>query len=304
MTIHAGVIVLRMTLLPPFISPSFPRNHLSLTNRDASFSHLNASWFTADIFNPPAEEITQILEALASLPCQMGNIAAIGQDLMVKRSRATSTEAMAMIYIQRMTSIPVPTVRFCFQHADQTYIVMDRIKGQSLDKCLPGMTVEEMRNVAHQLARFVSQLRALDPGRPMGSWPSGPYDNLLFDPPPLQAFHHMKEFHSYWIWRLGPWLCRPKIPLSLCDGDKSYNIQLTHGDLAPRNIMVEGGEITGVLDWETFGWYPEFWEIMAALRASKPEWRQAVTDVFGPEMEVASDYRAVLGDVFSPPWAA
>lgn len=34
---------------------------------------------------------------------------------------------------------------------------------------------------------------------------------------------------------------------------------LTHGDLLPRNILVEGSKITGILDWETAGYYPEFW---------------------------------------------
>ncbi|KAN0123120.1 kinase-like protein [Russula decolorans] len=35
---------------------------------------------------------------------------------------------------------------------------------------------------------------------------------------------------------------------------------LTHGDLLPHNILVKGSKITGIFDWETAGYYPEFWE--------------------------------------------
>jgi aminoglycoside phosphotransferase (APT) family kinase protein len=36
----------------------------------------------------------------------------------------------------------------------------------------------------------------------------------------------------------------------------------THGDIAPRNIMVdETYRITGILDWEEGGWYLDYWEL-------------------------------------------
>jgi len=40
--------------------------------------------------------------------------------------------------------------------------------------------------------------------------------------------------------------------------DRSF---FTHGDVAPRNIMVgEAGNVTGTINWETAGWYPDYWE--------------------------------------------
>ncbi|KAJ5907438.1 hypothetical protein N7495_000120 [Penicillium taxi] len=33
----------------------------------------------------------------------------------------------------------------------------------------------------------------------------------------------------------------------------------THGDIAPRNVMVdEQSNVTGIPDWETAGWYPDY----------------------------------------------
>lgn len=46
---------------------------------------------------------------------------------------------------------------------------------------------------------------------------------------------------------------------------KRHSIRFTHGDLRPQNIMVRAGSITGILDWELSGWYPEYWEFAKAL---------------------------------------
>ena len=40
----------------------------------------------------------------------------------------------------------------------------------------------------------------------------------------------------------------------------AQSIVFTHGDLGPQNIMVENGHISGIVDWEQAGWYPEYWE--------------------------------------------
>lgn len=43
---------------------------------------------------------------------------------------------------------------------------------------------------------------------------------------------------------------------------RSSTSVFTHADIAPRNIMVdEQFNITGLLDWERAGWYPDYWEL-------------------------------------------
>lgn len=46
---------------------------------------------------------------------------------------------------------------------------------------------------------------------------------------------------------------------------KRHSICFTHADLHLRNIMVRDGSITGIIDWEFSGWYPEYWEFAKAL---------------------------------------
>ena len=47
-------------------------------------------------------------------------------------------------------------------------------------------------------------------------------------------------------------------------------IVLTHGDFAPRNILLQNTKIVAVLDWELSGYYPEYWEYVKALW--RPQW--------------------------------
>jgi aminoglycoside phosphotransferase len=45
-----------------------------------------------------------------------------------------------------------------------------------------------------------------------------------------------------------------------------HAIVFTHGDLKHHNIMVHDGHISGFLDFESAGWYPEYWEFTTPLR--------------------------------------
>lgn len=47
-------------------------------------------------------------------------------------------------------------------------------------------------------------------------------------------------------------------------GDKEF--VLTHGDLSPRNIMVQDGIVTGIIDWERSGFFPRYAEYAFAMR--------------------------------------
>ena len=55
--------------------------------------------------------------------------------------------------------------------------------------------------------------------------------------------------------------------------DTSRNeIVFTHGDLDPRNILVEEGHVTGIVDWEQSGWYPGYWEYVKAMWGCVDTW--------------------------------
>ncbi len=41
---------------------------------------------------------------------------------------------------------------------------------------------------------------------------------------------------------------------------KEAAIRFAHADLVPKNIIVEGSTITGIVDWALSGFFPDFWE--------------------------------------------
>lgn len=47
---------------------------------------------------------------------------------------------------------------------------------------------------------------------------------------------------------------------------RKHAIVYTHGDLKHHSIMIHNGHISGFIDWESAGWYPEYWEFTTALR--------------------------------------
>ncbi|KAF7714530.1 Aminoglycoside phosphotransferase [Penicillium ucsense] len=48
----------------------------------------------------------------------------------------------------------------------------------------------------------------------------------------------------------------------------SWPLAFTHGDLSSLNILVRGNDIVGIIDWETAGWYPSYWEYTTAYQVN------------------------------------
>lgn len=75
-----------------------------------------------------------------------------------------------------------------------------------------------------------------------------------------------------------------------------HQIRFSHGDLGMHNIMVEGGRITGIIDWEFAGWYPEYWEYVKMVQFSRATqflcWCQQCWDVGGVKVRYDREYVA------------
>ncbi|KAF5320886.1 hypothetical protein D9619_002116 [Psilocybe cf. subviscida] len=68
-----------------------------------------------------------------------------------------------------------------------------------------------------------------------------------------------------------------------------HEIVMSHGDLNPFNIIVQRGAegdifISGIIDWEFGGWYPEYWDAVKALHTrgtdDESDWWLPVTGYF------------------------
>lgn len=66
-----------------------------------------------------------------------------------------------------------------------------------------------------------------------------------------------------------------------------HHITFTHGDLISHNILIErDGYLSWVLDWESAGWLPEYWDLNTATRFGRGTWWvQAVMSIGGKNYE-------------------
>lgn len=226
------------------------------------------------------------------------------------------SEASTMRFVAQRTSIPVPKVYCSFKHKDITFIVMRRVRGQMLIGGPDSTAVswkqrssESRAKILTQLRDMVDEMRSLSPpsdGKvanvdggslwecrlPGGTGRFGPFEDVA-------AFHlHLRKGmpsppHPDQLEEVKDLIARQE--------KGSWPLRFTHGDLSSFNILVRGDEVVGVLDWETAGWFPSYWEYTTAWNVSPMNefWRDEVgkfIEPFPEELEMERVRRKYFGD--------
>ncbi|KAJ5948187.1 kinase-like domain-containing protein [Penicillium verhagenii] len=212
------------------------------------------------------------------------------------------TEGATMKYLAENTTIPVPKVYCSFLHKKRAYIVMERIQGESLPKAWRSLSEESVEDVLSQLKKIFQELRSLEPppDTAVESCVGGSlYDSRLpYGNPRFGPFKKIQDFHF--------WLRRELKPEDLKDRERDqdwHDLQdmiskqdgpwpspcFTHGDINPSNIIVRGGTVVGIIDWEFSGWYPDYWEYTSSWHGNvtTTEWQDKLDkflDVPHPEV--------------------
>ncbi|OBT57357.1 hypothetical protein VE04_02766 [Pseudogymnoascus sp. 24MN13] len=125
------------------------------------------------------------------------------------------------------------------------------------------MTPDQKHDIALQLRAIVDKMRSI------------PSDDNTFC---SCSGGMVRDLRTYNIFTGGPFLDEesfndfvmdiPKsTPKAIQDGLRARlrcnnRVVLTHGDLPPRNIMLQENKITGLIDWEVAGWFPEYWNTL------------------------------------------
>ncbi|KZT24273.1 kinase-like protein [Neolentinus lepideus HHB14362 ss-1] len=229
----------------------------------------------------------------------------VDDKFIVKRGLSvTIKEVMALEYVRRNTIIPVPRVYGVRCLAGEIHMVMELVDGQVLSQVLDDCLLDEnqIQEIIDQLLAYVTEIRSLECDRDeIGSWPFGLPSCGLFKIPPSSPITSLAKLYSYWEER---WEAaeeyRMKWPLvGQTNGNES--MVLSHGDLAPRNIIVKGHRIVSIVDWETFGWYPDFWEGMMARRYLKSDstWWERVSEAMHADGEVAESFWQIVQSVLN-----
>jgi hypothetical protein len=51
---------------------------------------------------------------------------------------------------------------------------------------------------------------------------------------------------------------------------KPHRICFTHGELRPSNMLMLNGRLSGLVDWGTSGWFPEYWDYVGGCYINVP----------------------------------
>ncbi|RXG42229.1 hypothetical protein VDGE_30283 [Verticillium dahliae] len=177
-----------------------------------------------------------------------------------------------MRFVAQNTTIPVPKVYSAFEHKGRVYIVMERIDGLYLANGWRQRTAESRANILNGLRGLIQQLRQIPAPTDcrVCNVDGGPiYDPRLPGPKHWGPFRAIDDFHR----KLRADLDEPEYagtPIPELGRLISFHQQpwpspvFSHGDLSSLNILARDDTIVGIVDWETAGWMPPYWEYTSA----------------------------------------
>lgn len=198
--------------------------------------------------------------------------------LILKWSDGTSfDEAHAMMTV-RTAGIPCPKVISVGEHPSSpsapVSILMTRLPGEPFDEAYDDLMPDQREVVVEELKAMLNSMRQWKSprGRRSCSISGGPIRSIrvsghrigpcetevelldfLLAPVSKSSFDSAENYHQ-------------AVQTAKTLGGIEHKIVFTHGDLALHNVLVHDGHVSGFIDWESAGWYPEYWEFTTPSR--------------------------------------
>ncbi|KAI0400690.1 kinase-like domain-containing protein [Xylaria palmicola] len=184
----------------------------------------------------------------------------------------------------KFPDIPAPRCLGTIADGQRIYFFMSRSPGSTLESVWPDLSVSTKVSLRNQLNSLFHHIRSLcfesqTERALIGGFVSGvskdvrKTERIASDP-----VRSEKEFNEFLCSK--PGRTTTTLIRTVCSSmSHNHRIVSTHGDLHPRNIMVDWGKdengrmledtvrVSSILDWEAAGWYPEHWEFVKAMHA-------------------------------------
>ncbi|KAJ8520296.1 hypothetical protein ONZ45_g2851 [Pleurotus djamor] len=237
--------------------------------------------------------------------CDSRAVIQVGNDVVVKVAERLEHDEHAILqFVQdHFPSIVAPRPLGLSTIGSVSFMFMTHIPGATLESRWPTLTLQQRIHITQVLDVALKDLRSLKlpEGSPLGSpvglrlckdvrrdervskspiYSEDEFNDFLMNPQTSRAAIGFKR-----------WL-RPML-------QSDHEVVFTHADFHPRNIMVldapdETVQLSGILDWETSGFYPEYWELLKALntrsvRDDSTWWDHLPPCILGYNHEVVLD---------------
>jgi serine/threonine protein kinase len=206
-----------------------------------------------------------------------GSLPLIAPGKVLKVSLESSlAEAEALDLVIAKTKIPVPRVYCAFTKHGKSYILMEKMKGRPLDTLWHRLSDAQKDEICNQLRNYLEELRLIAAPEP-GRVGNVSYQALI-DPrlpkAPCGPFESVQTFQKHLIWKSKDDKGDAGRRKLIDSAERDSPTCLSHCDLNMSNILIDGNGITGIIDWEMAGWYPEYWEyVMASNMSPHPTWQ-------------------------------
>ena len=190
------------------------------------------------------------------------------------------TEYTALQYLGRHApSIPIPEALGAITSEKTAYIFMSFVPGPTLEKVWSQLSKEQKISLGDQLSRVLLKLRELKipkDGMLGGVDREGCKDSRRHTRVSQKPIRSIAEFEDFIF--SNPLFGGSVYIRLLRTMSQSHtpDIVFSHGDLRPANIVVlpdqQGNySISGILDWEMSGFYPDYWESVKATNTMAPQ---------------------------------
>ncbi|KAI1169268.1 kinase-like domain-containing protein [Nemania serpens] len=177
--------------------------------------------------------------------------------------------------VRRHSRIPVPRPLDFVSSTDMSYLLTSRVPSLPLGMCIDTLSENEVHTLLRAIPKEVSPNYAI----------SNALGESCYDYRIIAGSDYDEERGDFF----GPFMDEEEFNRTLqvgalpgvshCSG---HNIVFTHADLNMRNVLVHNGRLSGIVDWENSGWFPEYWDYTKAhyITKLKKRWLTIIDEVF------------------------
>lgn len=229
----------------------------------------------------------------------------IGPGVVSKKGyQVTRNEFTALELVKTHTSVPVPAVgswtAFRKDNTERGSFFMDKVEGTTLQSVWDEFDDSTKSRICEDIWAIVAELQKIPKPAELAhiyqcaTDGSASKDVLIrdlnspatpiLDDDALRA--RLYERYLHFNGRLYEGTLPSMLP-------RSSSSVFTHGDLTPRNIMVSQGCITGIIDWEDSGWFPDYWEFANIMKPSRDrDWMKWMEKTKPKEWDISGIVKA------------